>query len=75
MNKITMWYRNDDKTPEYNHYEEGWVESPTPTPKVIEQKGWGKSKWIKEYGYSIPGEYSYIKLVSAKEIDIDKQMI
>jgi len=51
MNKITIWYRMNEKNIyEFNHIEDGHASTELPFIKVPEmQKGWAKGKWSKEF--------------------------
>jgi len=51
--KITMWWLNKEGKLSFNHYEDGWIDSLTPTVKFDSQKGWLKAHWNKAFGYEI----------------------
>ena len=49
---VTLWFREGDKGFEFNHLEDGHVESDRPTPKVPSHKAaWAKGTWVSEHAW------------------------
>lgn len=58
--KITIWNRYDEnkKVFDFNHYEEGWVDTEFPLPIFADSAGqvaWVNHTWKREYGYLVGG--------------------
>jgi len=51
---ITTWYKQKW---EFNHFEDGHVDSAIPTAKFAEQrKAWGSGVWKKKHAYLVDGK-------------------
>lgn len=65
MEKVTAWFKHNKDKIIFNHIEDGWCETDTPTVKRhgTSQDLWHTAKWNKEFGY-LDEKHVYTKIDS-----------